>query len=70
MTATVRPPLTPLQTAALRQQSANREYRRHLAESQCWRCEQGRFCRILELLDRAASIADHEHARLLMGVRG
>lgn len=38
MTATIRPPLTVLQIAALRQQSANREYRRHLLEDACLHC--------------------------------
>lgn len=66
MTATTRAPLTPLQTALLRQQSANREYRRHLIEDDCAELS---WCQTREELDTAASIADHEYARLLTGVR-
>lgn len=65
MTTTTHPPLTALQTAALRQQSANREYRRHLLEDDCRDCDRN-DCRTERWLYADASAADHEHARLLM----
>ena len=50
-------------------EQARRAYFAHV-NGMCWPCATGRYCRTRELLDTAASIADHEHARVVTGVRG
>jgi len=62
-------PMTPLQTAALRQQSANRLYRSHLLDDECRDCDRNN-CMTERWLYADASAADHEHARLLVRGQG